>query len=166
MLTVLHRRRGWQVSGRVVAGILRATRCSCHRPTADGHPADRPTSITFGAVPAENASSLEANFVTTQTILEAELGLDDVEFFRATDFAGVIEGIIAGRVDVAQFGGFSNVIATSNGADISVASVQTDGPEVDPGYRSYALTQPVNDDITSIEDFAWSPGRADDRVLM
>ncbi|BAN04359.1 phosphate/phosphite/phosphonate ABC transporter substrate-binding protein [Ilumatobacter coccineus] len=117
-------------------------------------PADWPTSLSFGAVPAENASSLEADFATTKAILEDELQLDEIEFFQATDYAGVIEGIIANRIDVAQFGGFSYVIATSNGADISVAGVMTEGPDIEPGYRSYALTQADNDEINSIEDFA------------
>ncbi len=116
-------------------------------------PEDWPTSITFGAVPAEAASSLEADFSTTRAILISELGLEEIEFFQATNYAGVIEGIIAGNVDVAQFGGFSYVIATSNGADVSVAGVMTDGPDIEPGYRSYAITQPGSG-IESIEDFA------------
>jgi phosphonate transport system substrate-binding protein len=120
---------------------------------ADERPADWPTSIVFGAVPAEAASSLEADFATTQAILKDELGLDEIEFFQASDYAGVIEGIIAGRVQVAQFGGFSYVIATGNGADVSVAGVMTDGPDIEPGYRSYAIVQPGSD-IRSIEDFA------------
>ena len=119
-----------------------------------GRPADWPTTLSFGAVPAENASSLEADFATTKAILEAELGLDEIEFFQATDYAGVIEGMIANRIDVAQFGGFSYVIATSNGADISVAGVMTDGPDVEPGYRSYGVTQAGNAEINSIDDFA------------
>jgi phosphonate transport system substrate-binding protein len=123
---------------------------------ADGasRPADWPTTLSFGAVPAENASSLEADFATTKAILEAELGLDEIEFFQATDYAGVIEGMIANRIDVAQFGGFSYVIATSNGADISVAGVMTEGPDVEPGYRSYGITQAGNAEINSIDDFA------------
>ena len=114
---------------------------------------DWPTSIVFGAVPAEAASSLEADFATTRAILIDQLGLDDIEFFQASSYAGVIEGIIAGRVDVAQFGGFSYVIATGNGADVSVAGVMTGAPDEEPGYRSYAITQPGSD-IRSIEDFA------------
>ncbi len=104
-------------------------------------------------MPAEQASSLEADFTTTRAILIDELGLDEIEFFQASDYAGVIEGIIAGRVDVAQFGGFSYVIATGNGADVSVAGVMTDGPDIEPGYRSYGITQPGSG-IESIEDFA------------
>jgi len=122
--------------------------------TDTARPADWPTTLSFGAVPAENASSLEADFATTKAILEAELGLDEIEFFQATDYAGVIEGMIANRIDVAQLGGFSYVIATSNGADVSVAGVMTDGPDIEPGYRSYGLTQADNADINSIDDFA------------
>jgi phosphonate transport system substrate-binding protein len=116
-------------------------------------PADWPATITFGAVPAEEASSLEADFATTREILIDELGLESIEFFQASDYAGVIEGIIAGRVDVAQFGGFSYVIATANGADVTVAGAMTNSPDAEPGYRSYGLTQPGSG-ITSIEDFA------------
>lgn len=122
-------------------------------PAADERPADWPTSIVFGAVPAEASSSLEADFDTTRAILIDELGLDGIEFFQATDYAGIIEAIIAGRVDVAQFGGFAYVIATGNGADVSVAGVMTNGPDVEPGYRSYGVTQ-ADSDIASIEDFA------------
>lgn len=120
--------------------------------SSSDRPADWPDKITFGAVPAEAASSLEADFETTRQILEAELGIE-IDFFQASDYAGVIEGIIANRVDVAQFGGFSYVIATNNGADVSVAGVMTDGPDIEPGYRSYAITQPGSG-IESIEDFA------------
>ncbi|MDA3041178.1 MAG: phosphate/phosphite/phosphonate ABC transporter substrate-binding protein [Actinomycetota bacterium] len=115
-------------------------------------PSDWPDSVVFGAVPAEASSSLEADFETTRAILMSELGID-IEFFQASDYAGVIEGIIAKRVDVAQFGGFSYVIATINGADVSVAGVMTDGPDIEPGYRSYAITRPGSG-ITSMEDFA------------
>jgi phosphonate transport system substrate-binding protein len=118
----------------------------------DERPADWPTSIVFGAVPAEAASSLEADFATTRAILEDELGIE-IEFFQASDYAGVIEGMIAGRVDAAQFGGFSYVIATNNGADVSVAGVMTDGPDIEPGYRSYAITQPGSG-IAGLADFA------------
>ncbi len=119
---------------------------------ADERPADWPTELVFGAVPAEAATSLEADFATTKAILERELGVE-IELIQASDYGGVIEGIIAGRVDVAQFGGFSYVIATNNGADISVAGVQADGPDIEPGYRSYGITRPGSG-ITSIEDFA------------
>ena len=77
---------------------------------------DWPSKIIFGAVPAEAASSLEADYETTRAILIAQIdGLEEIDFFQATEYAGIIEGIIAGRIDVGQFGGFSYVIATNNG---------------------------------------------------
>lgn len=121
-------------------------------PAADARPSDWPTKIVFGAVPAEAADKLEADFDTTRRILESELGIE-IEFFQASDYAGVIEGIIANRVDVAQFGPFSYVIAVNNGADIDVAGVMTEGVDIEPGYRAYGITQPGSG-IASIEDFA------------
>jgi phosphonate transport system substrate-binding protein len=113
-----------------------------------------PSKITFGAVPAEAASSLEADYEHTRAILISEIeGLEEIDFFQATEYAGIIEGIIAGRIDVGQFGGFSYVIATNNGADVDVAGVMTRDPEVEPGYRSYLVTHP-DSGITSIEQLA------------
>lgn len=120
--------------------------------TDASRPDDWPTTITFGAVPSEEATSLEASFETTRKILTDELGLEEIAFAQATDYAGVVEGIIAGRVDVAQFGPFSYVIAVKNGADLSVAGVQVSGPDEEPGYRSYAVTRPGSG-ITSLDDF-------------
>ena len=118
-----------------------------------GRPPDWPSSITLGAIPAEEASSLEADFATTRAILMDELGLEAVEFFRAADYADIVDAIVAGRVDAAQLGGFSYVIATDRGADISLAGVIADGPGVEPGYRSYAVTRPGSG-IASLDDLA------------
>lgn len=116
-------------------------------------PADWPESITFGAVPSEQATKLETSYAVTLDILKSELGVD-IEFFQAADYAGIVEAQIAGTVDVAQYGPFSYVIAKNNGADIEVAGVMTDGPDVEPGYRAYGVTQADNADIAAIDDFA------------
>lgn len=115
-------------------------------------PADWPTKIRFGGVPAEASTEINADWETTRKILESELGIE-IEFFQASDYAGVIEGMIANRVDVAQFGGFSYVIATNNGADVTVAGTMTDDLSVEPGYRSYLVVKPGSD-IRTLEDLA------------
>lgn len=115
---------------------------------------DWPTEITFAAVPAEQDAQLQESYSITLDILQDELGLDSIEFFQAADYAGVIEAMIAGNVDVAQFGPFSYVIASANGADIQPAGVMVNEAGGQPGYRSYGLTQAGNDEIDSIEDFA------------
>jgi phosphonate transport system substrate-binding protein len=119
--------------------------------TDEGNPADWPESLTFGAVPAENAQEI-SDYVTPQIIAD-ELGVG-VEFFQAADYAGVIEGMIAERVDVGSFGAFSYVIATAAGADIDVVGLWAgETPDEIGDYRSY-LVVPPDSDIESPEDLA------------
>lgn len=109
--------------------------------------------LIYAAVPAEASSRLNESYGTQLAILEDELGVE-IEFFQASDYAGVIEAMIAGRVDIAQFGPFSYVIAKANGADIRPVAAMVDGPEEAAGYLSYGITQGDNDAVNSIADFA------------
>ena len=112
-----------------------------------------PTKLVFAAVPAEQTSKLSDSFSTTIDLLETELGVK-IEFFQAADYAGVIEAMIAGKVDVAQFGPFSYVVAVGNGAKIEpVAAVISEQGE-EPGYQSYAITKADNAAVDSLDDFA------------
>ncbi|CAN5252240.1 phosphate/phosphite/phosphonate ABC transporter substrate-binding protein [soil metagenome] len=111
-----------------------------------------PEKLVFAAVPAEESSALQQSYDPIIEVLESELGLD-IEFFQATDYAGVIEGQIAGNVDLAQYGPFSYVIAKTNGADIEPAGAMVDEEGAEPGYQSYAVV-PAGSDIASLEDFA------------
>ena len=111
-----------------------------------------PSEITFGAVPGEDSSELSTLYETTMSILIDEIeGLEKINFFEATEYAGLVEGMIAGRVDAGQFGGFSYVLATQAGAELDVAGVLVDDPNAVPGYRSYLVTQP-DSDINDIDD--------------
>ena len=119
-------------------------------PAADPR-ADWPSTLTFAAVPAENASEI-ADYVTPQIIAD-ELGIK-MEFVQAADYAGVIEGMVAERVDIGSFGGFSYVIATGAGADIDVAGLwAAETPDAFGDYRSY-LVVPVGSDIREPADLA------------
>ena len=110
---------------------------------------DETVTLTFGAVPAENAQSI-SDYVTPQIIAD-ELGVE-IEFIQAADYAGVIEGTIAEEVDIASFGGFSYVIATGAGADLDVAGLwASDTPDGYGDYRSYLITQ-VGSDINTVDD--------------
>jgi phosphonate transport system substrate-binding protein len=113
--------------------------------------ADWPEKLTFAAVPAENAQDI-STYVTPQIIAD-ELGIE-MEFVQAADYAGVIEGMIAERVDIGSFGAFSYVIATGAGADIDVAGLwSSDTPDGYGDYRSY-LVVPVGSDIREPADLA------------
>lgn len=152
-------------AGLGVAGIAGATT----EPPADSTPAttaapggvaaaevdrtDWPDTITLAAVPSEESTSLEASYANVITVLEEDLGVE-IEFFQATDYAGVIEAMIAGDVDLAQFGPFSYVIAVANGAEIAPIGALIGEPGEEPGYQSYGIARADNDEINSLEDFA------------
>lgn len=111
-----------------------------------------PETLVVGAVPSEESQSLIESYSLLIEELEEELGIP-VEFTQATDYAGVIEGQVAERVHLAQYGPFSYVLAGFRGADLEIAGVMTDGPDIEPGYQSYGIANPASG-ITSIEDFA------------
>ncbi|MDY7104596.1 MAG: phosphate/phosphite/phosphonate ABC transporter substrate-binding protein [Actinomycetota bacterium] len=120
---------------------------------------DWPEEIIFAAVPADNSQEIDDIFGTTIEIIEGELGVG-VEFFKAIDYAGVIEAAKSERVDVAVFGPFSYYIATQNDAPLQVGGVmmpynedQT-GPGETHGYQSFFITGADNDEINSLEDIS------------
>ncbi|MGB0115023.1 MAG: phosphate/phosphite/phosphonate ABC transporter substrate-binding protein [Ilumatobacteraceae bacterium] len=114
---------------------------------------DWPDSIVMGAVPSEESTALQESYEKLLEVLELDLGIE-VEFFQATDYAGIIEGQVAGRVDLAQYGPFSYVIAKNAGADIAPVGALVDDPEEQPGYQSYGITKSDNDEINELADFA------------
>ncbi|MBA2498065.1 MAG: phosphate/phosphite/phosphonate ABC transporter substrate-binding protein [Acidimicrobiia bacterium] len=109
--------------------------------------------LTFAAVPSEESSALQESYEPIIAAIEDELGVT-VEFIQATDYAGVIEAMIAGDVDLAQFGPFSYVIARNNGAEIDAIAALIEEEGAEPGYQSFGITASTNTDINSLADFA------------
>lgn len=121
---------------------------------AAGEPdrSDWPDVLRFAAVPSVEEEAQVEQYQPIVDILSDELGIP-VEFSFATSYAAVIESMIANNLEIAQFGPFSYVIATGNGADlVPVAISGNEGEE--PSYRSYGITAAGNEGITSIDDFA------------
>ena len=118
-----------------VAALLTLTACgqSATDPTSAAGDGD---ALVFAAVPSEESSSLQQGYEPIIAMLEAETGRT-VEFQNATDYAAVIEGMRAGKIDIAQFGPFSYVLAKNQGAKITPIGAQVDGPDEEPGYQSY-----------------------------
>jgi phosphonate transport system substrate-binding protein len=119
--------------------------------TADGGREDWPDTLVFGAIPSEESTALEQSYAPIVEILERELDLE-VEFFQATDYAGIIEAQIAGNVQLAQYGPFSYVIARDRGAEIEPIGAQVEEEGEEPGYQSYGIA-PAGSDISSLADF-------------
>ncbi len=114
---------------------------------------DWPDKLIMGAVPSEESTALQESYAKLLEVLEADLGLK-VEFFQATDYAGIIEAQVAGRVDLAQYGPFSYVIAKNNGAQIAPIGALVGAPDEEPGYQSYGITRGDNAAVTTLADFA------------
>jgi phosphonate transport system substrate-binding protein len=114
--------------------------------------ADWPDKLVLAAVPAEQDAQLQESYSVTVQILEDTLGME-VEFFQAADYAGVIEALIADRVDLAQFGPFAYVIAIANGADAAPVGVMVGEQDEEPGYQAYGVARADNAEVNSLEDF-------------
>ncbi|OBG88982.1 phosphate starvation-inducible protein PhoH [Mycobacterium sp. E802] len=112
-----------------------------------------PQTLTLAAIPAENSTDLKASYEPLIKLLEKETGAK-VEFVQASDYAGVVEGIIADNVDLAFFGPFAYVVAGVNGAKITPVGAVIQEPGAQPGYQSYGLARADESNINGLTDFA------------
>ncbi|TCJ94946.1 phosphate/phosphite/phosphonate ABC transporter substrate-binding protein [Nocardia alba] len=112
-----------------------------------------PETLTLAAIPAENSTDLKASYAPLIKALEKETG-SKIEFVQASDYAGVVEGMIAGNVDLAFFGPFAYVVAGINGADITPVGAVIKNKGAKPGYQSYGIARSDANAITGLKDFA------------
>ncbi|MBB1020049.1 phosphate/phosphite/phosphonate ABC transporter substrate-binding protein [Dietzia sp. E1] len=109
--------------------------------------------LTFAAVPAEASASLSSDFANIVALIEQETG-KTVEFQNATDYAAVIEGQRAGKIDIASYGPFSYVIARDSGVSLDPLAAPTSDPDVAPAYTSLAYVREDSDisDLAGAKD--------------
>ncbi|MGE2726380.1 phosphate/phosphite/phosphonate ABC transporter substrate-binding protein [Mycolicibacterium pulveris] len=112
-----------------------------------------PETLTLASVPAENSADLRASYDPLIKMLEKETG-SKIEFVQASDYAGVVEGIIADNVDLAFFGPFAYVVATINGAKLTPLGAVISEQGAAPGYQSYGLARADDPTINGLSDFA------------
>ena len=118
--------------------------------SASGSGADNarnPDVLVFAAVPSEEATSLEQSYKSVMSLLEKETG-KKIQFQKATDYAAIIEGQRSGKVDIAQYGPFSYVLARNSGVQTTPIAAQVKKKGDKPGYQSYAIAKsssPVTD---------------------
>lgn len=106
--------------------------------------------LVMAAVPAESSQSLQSDFEVIAKLLEKETGVK-VEFQTASDYAAVIEGQRAGKIDIASYGPFSYVIAKDSGIPLEAVAAPTSDESKKPAYTSLAYVK-KGSDIKGIED--------------
>lgn len=114
-----------------------------------------PTSLVFASVGAENSNTLLASLEPQQKVFQKLLGVT-FTVYTGTSYAAVIEAQQAGKVQVAQYGPFSFVIAKYlRHMPIQDVGIALLAPHTNGGYWSYGVVDPQHTPtITSIKDFS------------
>lgn len=131
----------------VAVSALAVTACGQSAQTAGDSGARNPDELVFAAVPSENAQTLEQAYQPVLAMLGKLTG-KKIRFQSATNYAAVIEAQRTHKVDIAQYGPLSYVVARSAGVKATAVAAQTKTKGAEPGYQSYAITRtgsPVHD---------------------
>ncbi|MEO0434463.1 MAG: phosphonate ABC transporter substrate-binding protein [Cyanobacteria bacterium J06656_5] len=104
--------------------------------------------IEFGIISTESADNLKPQWEPLLADMSEAIGRP-VKGFYATDYAGVIEGMGAGKVQVAWYGGKSYIEAAERSeAEAFVQTVSLDGSK---GYYSHLITNKENPIVGEID---------------
>ncbi|MDT2019602.1 phosphate/phosphite/phosphonate ABC transporter substrate-binding protein [Methylocella sp. CPCC 101449] len=104
--------------------------------------------INFGIISTESQQNLRPKWEPFLADMKRETGLDVKPFF-ASDYAGVIEGMRFGKVQMAWYGNKSAMEAVDRAdGEIFVQSVSSDGS---PGYWSLILV-PKDSKLATLDD--------------
>ncbi|NNG19812.1 phosphate/phosphite/phosphonate ABC transporter substrate-binding protein [Naumannella sp. ID2617S] len=107
--------------------------------------------IVIAAVPSEQSQSLQNQYDPVIKLLEKETG-KKIQFQNATDYAAVIEGQRAGKIDLAGYGPFSYKIAKDGGVPVEPVGTPVKTKDTPPGYYSMGWV-PGNSPIASLNEF-------------
>jgi phosphonate transport system substrate-binding protein len=115
------------------------------------------TEINFGIISTESQQNLKVQWDPFLAAMEAGTGLKINAFF-ASDYAGIIEGMRFGKVDVAWYGNKSAMEAVDRaGGEVFAQSVDVSG---NPGYWGLLLAH-KDSELTSLEDVLKCDGSLD-----
>lgn len=131
---------------RTVAALLAAAAllfaCGYNQGVADGGAGgerDDPPVLVYAAVPSDRPAALQQSHQPTLEMLKKETG-KEVRFQTGTDYAAIIQGLRAGKIDIAALGPFLYVLAKEQGAQITVVAARVDEKGEEPGYQAYGIT--------------------------
>ncbi len=104
--------------------------------------------VTFGIISTESSQNLKTAWNPFLSAMQESTGMEIKPFF-ASDYAGVIEAMRFGKVDVAWFGNKSGMEAVDRaGGEVFAQSVDADG---NPGYWSLLITN-VDSPLNKLDD--------------
>ncbi len=104
--------------------------------------------IDFGIISTESQDNLKVQWEPFLAAMEAELGRP-INGFYATDYAGVIEAMGAGKIQLAWYGGKSYIEAAARSdAEAFAQTVNADGTK---GYYSHLITNKENPILENID---------------
>jgi phosphonate transport system substrate-binding protein len=109
--------------------------------------------LVFATLPDHEGADQDAQPIADWI---AEFTGKEVEFFPATDYTAVVQGLASGQIDIAQISAFTYYQSQAAGADIEPIGAQITKEGAEPGYYSVAIANPAWEG-SSIEDFADEP---------
>lgn len=132
------------------ATLLAASGCGSASGSSGGSGGGGTDILRYAAVPAEQNIDPTVEYGDIIKLVEKDTG-KKVRFVRSTDYNAVIEGMVSGKIDIAEFGPLSYVLAKNNGAKITpIASMIAKGQP--PTYQSYGIV-PKSSPIKDISGF-------------
>lgn len=148
-----HALRSAKVLTIAAAGTLALAACgqSAAQPASGGATGAAKDTIVVAAVPAEESANLQSQFDGINKELEKAAG-KKVTFQQATDYAAIIEGQRAGKIDRAMYGPFSYVIARDGGVPVEPVGALIAKKGGTPGYYSMGWVT-ADSPITDIQGF-------------
>ena len=109
--------------------------------------AEAQTALKVSAIPDEAPTELQRKFTPLGKYLESKIGMP-VEFIPVTDYAATVEGLVARKLDMVWYGGFTFVQARLRTNGTAIPLVQR---AEDEKFQSVFITQP-NSGIHSLAD--------------
>jgi phosphonate transport system substrate-binding protein len=131
------------------ATLLLGSLAGCGSTAPSSTSKDKDT-LVFAAIPSEQGQQLDKAYAATIKALEKALDVK-IEFTPVNSNAGVIEGQVAKRVDLAVYGAFSYYLAASR-ADVEPIAAPIMGPGSEPGANSYGVVRSSEKSIKSLSD--------------
>lgn len=111
----------------------------------------KPDKIVIAYLPDEATEKTAEYRQGLQKDMEKALGVK-VQEYLCSDYNAAIEGMKAGKVDIADFGPLSYVQAHKRAKAVPLVVPALDSDKSKAGYYSYIITQANNNSINSIND--------------